>query len=149
VKVLKNAPFIIFTTAFPEYAIESYNVNAVDYLLKPVAFERFLRSVDKAKYMFDRRTEPAKQENPATHLFVKEDYKLVKINHDEIFFIQGMKDYVKIYTPVKTIITRITMKRLEELLPAPLFFRTHKSFIVRLEAIKAINGNTIENTNNS
>lgn len=149
VKSLKNTPYIIFTTAFPEYALEGFNVDAVDFLLKPVAFDRFLKSVNKVKQLISLNQSVGKAEHQVRHLFVREDYKLVKINHNEIFYIEGMKDYVKIFIPSKTVITHITMKRLEELLPQGQFFRMHKSFIVRVEAIKAINGNTIEMVNNA
>lgn len=151
VKALKSAPFVIFTTAFPEYAIEGFNVDAIDYLLKPIAFERFFKSVMKVKSQIDKGSETSRPETQRSddkdHLFVKEDYKLVKINHADIFYIQGMKDYVRIYTTSKEIITHITMKRLEDLLPKDHFFRTHKSFIIRLSAIKTIYGNMIEMTN--
>jgi two-component system, LytTR family, response regulator len=149
IKSLKNVPFVIFTTAFPEYAIEGFNLDAIDYLLKPVSFERFLRAIHKVKASVSHNLPGAKEESQARYLFVKEDYKLVKINHTDIFYIEGMKDYVKIFTPSKTIITHITMKRLEGLLPGDRFVRSHKSFIVRFDAIKAINGNTIELSNNS
>lgn len=148
VKALKDTPFVIFTTAYPEYALEGFNADAVDYLLKPIAFERFLKSVTKVKLMYKQASEN-KIESIPDHIFVKQDYKLVKINFADIFFIEGMKDYVKIHTPQKVIITHITMKRLVELLPSTLFFRSHKSYIVRLDAIKAIDGNVIEFANNS
>jgi two-component system LytT family response regulator len=148
VKSLKKSPFVIFTTAFSEYALEGFNLDAVDYLLKPVSFDRFLRAVNKVKSLSQASSQP-KSDSAPNHLFVKEDYKLVKINHTDIFYIEGMKDYVKIFTPSKIIITHITMKRLEELLPSAGFVRSHKSFIVRFEAVKAINGNTLEITNNS
>lgn len=148
VKALKDTPFVIFTTAYPEYALEGFNADAVDYLLKPIAFERFLKSVTKVKLMYKQTTEN-KIENIPDHIFVKQDYKLVKINFTDIFYIEGMKDYVKIHTSQKVIITHITMKRLVELLPSTLFFRSHKSYIVRLGAIKAIDGNMIEFVNNS
>ncbi|WP_245804224.1 LytR/AlgR family response regulator transcription factor [Chryseolinea serpens] len=150
VKSLKQAPHVIFTTAYSEYAIEGFNVDAVDYLLKPVAFDRFLRSVQKVKHLLSVESpSAAKVEAPVNHLFVKEDYKLVKINHSDILYIEGMKDYVKIYAAQKMIITHITMKRLEELLPLNSFYRSHKSFIVRLDAINSINGNEIEIINKS
>jgi len=146
VKSLKDTPHIIFTTAYPEYALEGFNVDAVDYLVKPIAFERFLKSVNKVKMLHKQLSD---DRSKVDHIFVKEDYKLVKINFADISYIEGMKDYVKIHTSQRLIITHITMKRLVELLPPTLFFRSHKSFIVRLEAIKAINGNVIEFVNNS
>jgi DNA-binding LytR/AlgR family response regulator len=149
VKALKETPHVIFTTAYPEYALEGFNVDAIDYLLKPIAFERFLKSVTKVKMQHKQILSDNKSESRTNHIFVKQDYKLVKINFDDIFYIEGMKDYVKIFTPQKTIITHITMKRLVELLPDTLFFRSHKSYIVRLGAIKAVNGNVLELTNNS
>jgi two-component system LytT family response regulator len=149
VKSLKNIPYVVFTTAYVEYAMEGFNVDAVDYLLKPVSFDRFLRAVHKVKNLYNSRQVQPKNENAASCLFVKEDYKLIKINHSDIFYIEGMKDYVKIFTADKMVITHITMKRLEELLPTDMFFRTHKSFIVRFDAIKAVVGNSIEMVNKS
>lgn len=149
VKSLKNVPYVIFVTAFPEYAMEGFNVDAVDYLLKPISFDRFLRSINKIENLLNHNLAQARVKNTTDHLFVKEGYKLIRINHSDIFFIEGMKDYVKIATPSKIIITHITLKRLEELLPEGDFLRTHKSFIVRFGAIKAVNGNTIEIINNA
>jgi len=150
IKSLPKAPYVIFTTAFAEYAIEGYNVDAVDFLLKPVSFERFLRSVHKVKQLINLDSHAQKPESPpVNHLFVKEDYRLMKIDHDTIFYIQGLKDYVKIITTQKTVVTHITMKRLEELLPVSTFHRIHKSFIVRLDAITSIVGNEIEIVNKS
>ena len=148
IKSLKNIPFVIFITAHEQYAMEGFNLDAIDYLLKPVSFDRFLKSINKVKNLLNRNSN-LKQENKIGHIFVKEDYRLLKINHNDIFYIEGMKDYVKIFIPNKTVITHITMKRIEELLPADSFYRIHKSFIVRFDAIKAINGNTIETINNS
>ncbi|MBL0741377.1 LytR/AlgR family response regulator transcription factor [Chryseolinea lacunae] len=150
VKALKETPYVIFTTAYPEYALEGFNVDAIDYLIKPIPFERFLKSVNKVKMQQKQGTADAHegQTSQTNHIFVKQDYKLVKINYDDIISIEGMKDYVKVHTSQKVIITHITMKRLEELLPNTLFFRSHKSYIVRLNAIKAINGNVIELINN-
>jgi two-component system LytT family response regulator len=148
VKSLKNIPFVIFTTAHEKYAMEGFNLDAADYLLKPVSFDRFLKSINKVKNLANRSTVP-KHENKSGHLFVKEDYRLIKINHSDIFYIEGMKDYVKIFTPNKTVVTHVTMKRLELLLPKGSFHRIHKSFIVRFDAIKAVNGNIIETINNA
>ena len=145
IKSLKNIPCVIFTTAYWEYALEGFNLDVVDYLLKPVSFDRFLKAVNKAKSILNQQP----TQNIHDHLFVKEDYKLVKINHTDIFYIEAMKDYVKIYTTDKTIVTHITMKRLEETLPADKFYRTHKSYIVKFDAIKSIDGNVIELINNS
>ena len=147
IKSLKSAPQVIFTTAFDNFAVEGFNVDALDYLMKPIAFDRFLRSVNKAQQVIEQNP-PDKRRNQDNCFFVKEDYKLIKINFDDIFYIEGMKDYVKIITQQRVIVTHITIKKLEELLPAESFMRTHKSFIVRFEAIKAINGNVIEMLNN-
>lgn len=145
VKSLRVPPFVIFTTAFPEYALEGYEVDAVDFLLKPISFDRFLRSVAKVQTLHSAIIKERSDENQ--FLFLKEDYRLVKVNFADILYIEGMKDYVRIYTTEKQVITHITMKRLEELLPVKDFMRTHKSFIVRLGVVKAIFGNTVELSN--
>ena len=142
VKSLRLPPYVIFTTAFPEYALQGYEVDAVDFLLKPIPFERFLRSVVKVRTLFSASIKERVEETD--FLFVKEDYKLVKVTFVDINYIEGMKDYARIFTKEKQIITHITLKRLEELLPSKDFIRTHKSFIVRLGAIKAIFGNMVE-----
>lgn len=130
-----NIPIkVIFTTAFPEFAVEGFNVNAVDYLLKPFAFERFEAAAIKALHMFQRTTV---QQNP--YLLVRVDYRLVKIMFDSILFVEGLDDYLKIHiTNGSSVVVRMTMKHMLDKLPSDEFVRVHKSFIVALDKIDSI-----------
>ena len=136
--ISKMPPLVIFITAYEKYAIEGYNLDVVDYLLKPVSFERFLKSVNKAQEKFTSRAPllvPA-----ADYLFVNSEYNLVRIDFNDIAYIEGLKDYVKIFllSAPRPIITRLSMKSLEEKLPGTTFVRVHKSFIVSLNKITSI-----------
>jgi DNA-binding LytR/AlgR family response regulator len=146
-KTMTHPPAVIFTTAYREYAMEGFEANALDYLLKPVALERFLLSVDKA-WKFLRAgtgTGNALPVNAATDdfFFVKADGGLVKIIYQDIQFVEALKEYVKIVCKDKTIITYHTLSGLEEKLPAGSFYRTHRSYIVNLKAVTAIDGFTV------
>lgn len=134
---------VIFTTAYSQYAIESYNLDAIDYLLKPIPFERFLQAVNKAsRYLqTDTNVTPAEEKN---FLFVKSGYKSVKINFDDILYIEGLKEYVTIYTKNQKVLKLDTLKNLEVVLPKNHFIRVHKSYIVNLIHVKASFGNTLE-----
>ena len=146
-KSLTNPPQIIFITAYKHYAIEGFDLNVTDYLLKPVAFERFLQSANKAKEEKEKRNwQPAVPEKSPTHFFVNADYHLVKIHIPNILFVEGLKDYVKIYLSDRDrpIITRMTMKNIEQLLPVNDFLRVHKSFIICLDHIQSIRKNRIQ-----
>ena len=133
---------VIFTTAYSEYAVEGFNVNAVDYLLKPFAFDRFLQAVNKAHdyYKFFHHHESAVQQ----YLFVRADYSLVKIMLEDILFIEGLDDYLKInLAGRKPIVARMTMKAMLERLPETNFIRVHRSFIVPLSRIDKVRNKTI------
>lgn len=143
VKSLTKKPLVIFVTAYQEFAIDGFELDVVDYLLKPVAFERFLKACNKASSIFEannntRADEPAAK--PRNHLFVYADYNLVKISHADITHVEGLKDYVKLYVAnqPKPILSRMTIKALEEQLPSQQFFRVHKSYIVNLEHVASI-----------
>jgi DNA-binding LytR/AlgR family response regulator len=159
-KSLKDPPAVILTTAYTEYALEGYELNVVDYLVKPISFERFQKAVQKAisntgninsaMDVAPTATEsvvytPSPNSNLETKkfFFVKSNGKLVKINYTDIKYIEGMKDYLKIHTTTGTIVTHSTMKAMEEQLPTSKFLRVHKSFILALSAIKAIDGSII------
>lgn len=149
-KSLSNPPLVIFTTAYPNYAIEGYELNVIDYLLKPISFERFMKSVNKALSQLELQNEttsqPAAAESSedANFIFVKADKKLVKINYADIIYIEGLKDYVIIKMATSRVITLQTMKSLEEKLPTSTFKRIHRSYIVNLDKIDAVVGNMVE-----
>src|SRR5215207_5543655 len=137
---LQNPPMVIFVTAYKEYAVEGFNLNAIDYLLKPVSFERFLKACNKAYEFFKLQQKPASREEHPDYFFVYVEYNLVKISMSDILYIEGMKDYVKIHltSSSKPVITKMSMKSLEEKLSAHQFLRTHKSYIVSASKVTAI-----------
>jgi DNA-binding LytR/AlgR family response regulator len=139
---MTNSPMVIFVTAYKQYALEGFNLNVIDYLLKPIDFERFLKAVNKAAELHSLKNKAVVNENELKNstIFVNADYSLVKIKTDEIAYVEGLKDYVKINlnSSSKPIVTRMTMKAIEEKLPTSEFFRVHKSFIVSLDKIESI-----------
>ena len=143
-KSLKDPPQIIFTTAYPEFAVQGFELNALDYLLKPISLDRFIKAVNKVVVRYEPSMSSKEYSKSLDYIFVKADKKLIKINFSEIIYIEGLKDYVLIHTDQSRIITLQTMKSLEEKLPVELFIRAHRSYIVNLNRIKAIIGNTIE-----
>ena len=145
-KTLPNPPMVIFTTAFPNFALEGFELNVLDYLLKPIAADRFLKAVNKAKehYSKQKAVEIADSADDKNFFFVKADKKLVKINYHEITYIEGLKDYVIIWLEQNRIITLQTMKSLEDKLDLRSFKRIHRSFIVNLDKVTAVNGNMVE-----
>jgi len=140
---LKHPPMVIFTTAFNKYAMEGYELNVIDYLLKPIALPRLINALEKVN---ERINGSAKTDTSAdqTFLFVKANNKLIKIEYNEILLIEGMQNYVKIHLKDRVLIAAYAMKALEDLLPTHLFLRVQRSFIIPIDAIQAINGNTIE-----
>jgi DNA-binding LytR/AlgR family response regulator len=140
VRSLKNAPLIIFVTAYKEHALEGFNLDAVDYLLKPVSFERFLKACNKAQELFNlQQKSSAKEEHPG-YFFVYVEYKLVKITIADILYIEGMKDYVKIFstTSSRPVLTKMSLKTMEEKLASHRFVRIHKSYIVSADKVTAV-----------
>jgi DNA-binding LytR/AlgR family response regulator len=142
-KSLQKAPPVIFTTAYPQYALEGYEVNALDYLLKPVAFDRFLKACLKAKEYYEVREQNEMHTGVNDYFFVKTDNKLVKLLFDEVLYIEALQNYVMIYTKSKKYMTYLTFKSVEEYLPADKFIKVHKSFIVAAAHIDSIVGNDI------
>ena len=131
-KILPKDTRVIFTTAFPQYAVEGYKVNALDYLLKPISYEDFLKSTDKALEWFTvvQRQDTYRRDR---FMFVKTDYKLQRISLDDILFVEGLKDYVRFYLKNgDRVMSLMSMKKLEEYLPKPEFLRTHRSYIVHM-----------------
>lgn len=145
-KTLPNPPQVIFTTAYSEYAMAGYELNVVDYLLKPISLDRFAKAVNKAvakELQENEPTIPASTET-ADYIFVKADKKLIKIRFDQINYIEGLKDYVILHTPNGRVVTLQTMKSLEVKLPSDIFMRVHRSFIVNMGNISIIEGNTVQ-----
>jgi two-component system, LytTR family, response regulator len=148
-KILKKRPLVVLTTAYSQYALEGYELDVADYLLKPITFERFLKSVDKITQRLESapmtQSTPVDQPIPSSpFIFVKDGTKLVKVKLDEILYIEGLKDYVTIHTPHQKIVTLQRLKTLEEQLPANKFIRIHNSFIVSLDAIDVIQKNEVQ-----
>jgi two-component system, LytTR family, response regulator len=146
-KTLKKKPLVILTTAYSEYAIESYELDVVDYLLKPITFDRFLKAVDKASQRDVQKVVPSSEKTDSTpnpFVFVKDGTKLVKVRWADILYVEGLKDYVTIHTPTQKVITLQRLKVLETQLPADKFIRVHHSYIVALSAIDAIHKGEIQ-----
>lgn len=147
-KALKKRPLVILTTAYSEYALEGYELDVADYLLKPITFERFLRAVEKVTERLEKNvvqaSEKTIQESSQPFVFVKDGTKLVKVNLEEILYVEGLKDYVTIHTPTQKIISLQRLKALEDQLPPEKFIRVHNSFIVALKAIEVIHKGDIQ-----
>lgn len=143
-KTLHKKPLVILTTAYSEYALESYELDVVDYLLKPITFERFLRAVDKASQRISATPEKKISEQSQSFIFVKDGTKLVKVRLDDILYIEGLKDYVTIHTRQQKIVTLQRLKALEDQLPADQFIRIHHSFIISVGAIDAVHKSEVQ-----
>ncbi|WP_317193427.1 LytR/AlgR family response regulator transcription factor [Aureibaculum flavum] len=150
IKSLEVKPLFIFTTAYSHYALEGFNLNAVDYLVKPIPFHRFIKAVNRAQDLFSLKNDSKKDvviknSAPPEFIFVKSDYENVKVNLKSILYIEGLKDYVKIYTNInsKPILTLNSLKIFEEKLSTANFIRVHRSFIVSLKHIKSVQRNRI------
>lgn len=139
-KSLKNPPLVIFITAYPEHAVEGFELAALDYLLKPFSFERFLKSVHRAEEKWSNQSP-----HPiAQHLFIKADKKLYKVDFEDILYLQAYGDYVKIFTKEKTLVTKDRLSNLEKELPISLFQKIHRSHTIALSAIQFIEGNQVQ-----
>lgn len=148
-KILKNRPKVIVTTAHREYALEGFELDVVDFLLKPIAFDRFLKSVNKYYQLIEDEFSPAPIVNEITNgeepfIYVKENKKVLKVNLSEILYVEGLSEYVQIFTGKRKIVTKISMTNLEEKLPADDFVRIHKSYIVSTLHIEAFTANFVE-----
>lgn len=147
-KTLSNPPMVILLTAYDQYALQSYELNVVDYLLKPVALERFVKAANKAldfHKLKESAQAPSTPENKAAYFFVNSEYSLVRIDYADIHYVEGLKDYVKIYllSQRKPVLTRMSMKAMEAKLPTGDFLRVHRSFIIPLQKISSLRGNRI------
>ncbi|QKG79867.1 LytR/AlgR family response regulator transcription factor [Tenuifilum thalassicum] len=145
VKTLENPPRIIFTTAYSEYAVEGFKVDALDYLLKPISYSDFLKSANKAKAYFEMTSKKeVKVTEDSNFLFIKSEYKHIRINFDDIKYIESKSEYVRIHlVSSKPIMSLISLKTLEEKLPGNKFMRIHRSYIVNLEKVTIIERNRI------
>lgn len=145
VKSMKEKPLVIFTTAYAEYAIDSYELEAVDYLLKPISFPRFLQAINKVtERMKAKRKETVPESTERGFFMVKADYKLCKIDYDNLLYVEGQSEYVTFHMKDKRRITAYySLKKLEEELPANDFMRIHKSYIVSLSNIESVEGNMV------
>ena len=142
---LRNPPMVIFTTAYSEYALEGFELDALDYLKKPFSFERFCKAYYKAEEMLQLRQTSEKQVSVESRfLFVKSNKKTIKIDFNEILFIEGLGDYIKIHLPGNKIVTNLAMKKIISLLPEHKFYRIHKSFIIAIDKIELIEGNMVK-----
>lgn len=143
-KMLKNPPLVIFTTAYSEYALEGYSLDVVDYLMKPITFERFLKAAQKALEVHSlKRAANQPGDAQADYFFVKCDSKFEKVFFKEVCYVEAMQNYSIIHAQSRKLITYITMTSLENQLPAKQFLKVHKSYIVSIPHIKAIEGNEI------
>ena len=155
-KLASNRCKVVLTTAYPEYALEGYENDVVDYLLKPISFERFFKAAQKALALLPGLASPAPAATSgpvstvavasvAGHMFVKGESKnkFLRVNHVDILYIEGLSNYVAIHLPGQRVVTYQTLKELAETLPQPPFLRVHKSFIVSLDKIRMVDGNTI------
>ena len=140
VKSLSTKPMIIFTTAYPEYAVEGFELEAVDYLVKPIEFERFIKAVNKCMTLKNTATSTP----PMETLFIKSDRKLIKLALDDILYVQAYGDYIKIHTPNKTILSKDKLSNIEQSLPQNTFIKVHRSYIVHLNAIDYLEGKHVK-----
>lgn len=141
IQSLTMKPMIILITAYEKYALEGFNLEVTDYLVKPVSLERFIKACNRAKELFDLKNTSTTSAKPSPdYFFVNVEYSLVKVTVDDIVYIEGLKDYIKIHlhSSTKAIITRMPMKTIEEQLPAEKFLRIHKSYIVSVAFISAV-----------
>jgi two-component system LytT family response regulator len=149
-KILQKKPLVILTTAYSEYALESYELDVVDYLLKPVTFDRFLKAVDKASQRLTAGMSPnVSVEKPTVEptqpfVFVKDGTKLVRINLDDILYVEGLKDYVTIHTKTQKVVSLQRLKSLEMQLPPEKFIRIHHSYIVAIKAIDVVHKSDVQ-----
>jgi len=142
-KTIKNPPLVILTTAYTEYAMEGYELNVLDYLVKPFSFARFLKAVQKAEQQL-QLTQKSNTEEKTESVFIKSNKKTYQVKFSEIIYVEGLGDYIKIHTEKSHLVTNLSMKKMEELLPTSDFYRIHKSHIVNRMKIIAIEGNMVE-----
>ncbi|SNR14796.1 LytR/AlgR family response regulator transcription factor [Tenacibaculum jejuense] len=146
-KIVNSDAHIIFTTAYRDYAIDGFNLNVIDYLLKPIAFDRFLQAIKKIPQKRQTIQKVENKNSNESFLFVRSERKMVKVNYRDIIYIESLSDYLKIHLQEKTIVTRETISNIENKLPEKLFIRVHRSFIVAVHFIDAYTNEFIEINN--
>ena len=145
ISLIENKTKVIITTAFREFAAESYDLDVLDYLVKPIPLPRFIKCINKITTEYNLKNNIKIETNKGdSHIFIKVDKKMMKINIEEILFVEGMKEYIKVVTPDKTYITHKSLTSLSEELPADRFLRIHKSYVIALNKVKSIEGNRIQ-----
>ena len=150
IRTLKNPPKVIFTTAYRKYAVEGFELDAVDFLLKPIGFDRFLKAVNKIFQLNLQSNLPElekpenSKESAQPFLYFRSDRKMVKVLFNDILYIEGLRDYIKIFTTTKTIVTKHLLASLQEMLPADTFLRIHRSYIVSINKIDSYRSDIIE-----
>ncbi|MBX7126161.1 MAG: LytTR family DNA-binding domain-containing protein [Cyclobacteriaceae bacterium] len=146
-KILQQKPYVILTTAYSEYALESFDLDVTDYLLKPVTFDRFMRAVERVNQRrkgLEQSPAPRTLEEDSSYVFIKDGTKLVKVRWADILYVEGLKDYVTIHTRTQKVITLQRLKVLEDQLPPERFIRIHNSFIVAIDAIEVVHKNEVQ-----
>jgi DNA-binding LytR/AlgR family response regulator len=143
---IANPPLVVFCTAYPDFAVEGFELNAIDYLLKPVGFDRFSKTIERAReYMTMKKNDTVEEPDLENdHIFIKSNQKQVKLSYDQIMYVEAFADYVKLFTHEKRYITLQTMKNMEQKLPKEKFIRVHRSFIVGIKYITSFNSSELE-----
>ncbi|WP_035646940.1 MULTISPECIES: LytR/AlgR family response regulator transcription factor [unclassified Flavobacterium] len=145
ISLIENKTKVIITTAFREFAAESYDLDVLDYLVKPIPLPRFIKCINKITTEYNLKNNIKVETTKGdSHIFIKVDKKMMKINIEEILFVEGMKEYIKVVTPDKTYITHKSLTSLSEELPIDRFLRIHKSYVIALNKVKSIEGNRIQ-----
>ena len=145
ISLIENKTKVIITTAFREFAAESYDLDVLDYLVKPIPLPRFIKCINKITTEYNLKNNiKVETVKGDSHIFIKVDKKMMKINIEEILFVEGMKEYIKVVTSDKTYITHKSLTSLSEELPADRFLRIHKSYVIALNKVKSIEGNRIQ-----
>ncbi len=144
-KSSRNTASVIITTAYAEYAVESYGLDVLDYLVKPIGFERFLKACNKAREAAElKKLSKGQPQKPSDHFFIKSNNQIEKVFYNDLLYAEAMLNYVMLYTATKKMMVYVTIKSLEEQLPADQFIKVHKSFIVNISKVKSIDGNILD-----
>jgi DNA-binding LytR/AlgR family response regulator len=144
-KSSRNTASVIITTAYAEYAVESYGLDVLDYLVKPIGFDRFLKACNKAREVAEwKKLSKGQPQKPNGHFFIKANNQIEKVFYDDLLYAEAMLNYVMLYTAARKMMVYVTIKSLEEQLPADQFIKVHKSFILNISKVKSIEGNTLD-----